>query len=198
MKNKIDYHHPSAMGQSEVQHDLARYYEQQKDTANARYHYELGAREGTARGHSEYGFYLDFFSTCRADAEESFRQLLTAAKQGDLQAQLEVAATYGIGTKIVRKSAKQEFFWYMKAARRGSYMGAFGVGRCYAHGFGVKRDLLMARAWLHRALVRSRGRLEGLMESQGLIDLMDSVAQRLPRHLVKATLHNPGLYRLAV
>ena len=198
MKNKIDYHHPSAMGQSEVQHDLARYYEQQKDTANARYHYELGAREGTARGHSEYGFYLDFFSTCRADAEESFRQLLMAARQGDLQAQLEVAATYGIGTKIVRKNAKKEFFWYMQAARRGSYMGDLGVGRCYACGFGVKRDPVVARAWLHRALVRSRGRLEGLMESQGLIDLMDSVAQRLPRHLVKATLHNPGLYRLAV
>lgn len=197
MKNtKGKYQHSTA--NSEVQHDVARYFEQQKDTASARYHYELGAREGTARGHSEYGFYLDFFSTCRADAEESFRQLLMAARQGDLQAQLEVAATYGIGTKIVRKNAKKEFFWYMQAARRGSYMGDLGVGRCYACGFGVKRDPVVARAWLHRALKRSGGRLEGLMEAMGLIELMDSVARQLPRHLVKATLRNPGLYRLAV
>lgn len=191
-------HHQYSAANSEVQHDVARYFEQQKDIATARYHYELEAREGSARGLSEYGLFLDFYSTCRADAKEAFRQLLAAAKKGSRRAQLEVAAAYGMGTGVVRKNAKNEFYWYSKAAEGGSYLGEYGVGRCYANGRGVKRDLMTARMWLHRALVHSRGRLEGPMEIYGYLDLMDRIAMKLPRHLVLPTLRYPKLYRLAV
>ncbi len=79
----------------------------------------------------------------RGSVEGDASLYLTAAEQGDPEAQCNLGLCY-IGGKGVEKSAAEAAKWYRKAAEQGSARGQNDLGVCYENGEGVEKDAVEA------------------------------------------------------
>ena len=74
-----------------------------------------------------------------ARKEQSFRELLEAAEDGDLDAQYRVAMNYCNGTGGTQRDEALAFHWFTRAAE-GDYIAAqYGLGMCSAGASARKR-----------------------------------------------------------
>ena len=73
-----------------------------------------------------------------------------AAKQGDADAQYNLADCYYNG-KGVTKDDTQATYWWHKAAEQGHIAAQFNLGICYKDGAGVEKDLIQTVYWWRKA-----------------------------------------------
>ncbi len=76
-----------------------------------------------------------------------FRQ---AAQHNVTDALYDLANSYEKG-EGVKKSERQAFEHYLRAALYGDKQAVYEVGRCYYHGIGIKRDRRLSDIWTERA-----------------------------------------------
>jgi TPR repeat protein len=76
--------------------------------------------------------------------------IFRAARAGDSNAMLELAAAYHLGNGVA-KDNKQAVTWYRKAADAGNPRAAFDLAECYANAYGVPRDPVQAADWYRKA-----------------------------------------------
>jgi TPR repeat protein len=106
-------------------------------------------RRAAARGHAPaqrlLGLaYLAGLGT-PADALGARAWLECAAEQGDAEAQLNLARSFGDG------GTGGALYWYRRAAEQGAAKAQFTLGVMYANGQGMPRDDVLAVAWYRRA-----------------------------------------------
>lgn len=79
-----------------------------------------------------------------------------AARHGDLEAKLEMAAMLrdGWDKAGVRQDKAAALALWREAAALGSVFGEIQVGRCYENGDAVERDRAQAAAWYRKAIER--------------------------------------------
>jgi TPR repeat protein len=87
------------------------------------------------------------------DLPLAYKAFLTAAKEGHVDSQFNVALMYeqGIG---VDKDEKEAVVWYDKAASQGSAAAQFNLGVLYENGRGTKVDFVKANEWYRKASVQ--------------------------------------------
>ena len=78
------------------------------------------------------------------------QELVTAADDGDAEAQAALADCYffGYGVKIDLNKA---FEWYQKAADQDNPIGVYGLGKCYYNGNGIDRDTIKGQDYFNQA-----------------------------------------------
>ena len=84
------------------------------------------------------------------DGEKALAYAKLLAEEGRPDWQIIMGEYYSDG-KVVRKSLKKAFEWYMKAAEQGYSMGQFLVARCYADGTGISKSYKKAFEWYMKA-----------------------------------------------
>ncbi len=89
---------------------------------------------------------------------QSFTWWEKAAHQGLPEAQLEVANIYEQGYVSGRPELNKAMYWYRQAAEQKYALGQYHLGRMYAEGIGVEKNMAIAREWL--LLARAQGVLE--------------------------------------
>lgn len=77
-------------------------------------------------------------------------ELRTAAANGDVRAQFEVAAIYTEG-RAVPQDLEAAATWYERAAAQGFAPAQYRLGNLYENGRGVEKDLQQAQLWYQRA-----------------------------------------------
>ncbi len=86
-----------------------------------------------------------------------WQSLLVRAKNGDGQAQWEVADKYADGCKdkrgkvIVRRSATKAVQWFRRAAGRGSASAQNNLGILLSNGNGIRKNVEEALVWLKKS-----------------------------------------------
>jgi TPR repeat protein len=94
--------------------------------------------------------------TYKMSASE-WRALLARAKQGDPEAEWEVADRYGDGCKdrrgriLVRRSRQKAAQWFRRAAEHGLGPAQNTWGVLLSNGEGVRKDVAEALSWMRRA-----------------------------------------------
>ncbi len=79
--------------------------------------------------------------------EKQFATILSAAKAGNLEAQVQAGYAYAEG-KGVKQDGKQALFWYRKAALEGDTEALWKCAESYIYGKGTTPDLEEASAFL--------------------------------------------------
>ncbi|MFV1996822.1 MAG: tetratricopeptide repeat protein [Acidiferrobacterales bacterium] len=95
--------------------------------------------------------------------------LLGLAKSGDIAAQANLGAMYGVG-KSVKRDYKKSFSWQQKAAKRGHTIAQYNIGVLYARGNGVAKDYKAAAYWFRQAAEAGMPEAQlhmGLMHEKG-------------------------------
>jgi TPR repeat protein len=82
--------------------------------------------------------------------KKAFEEWLPYAKQGDAQAQYNLAGLYvnGYGVDLDDKKA---FEWYQKSAQQGFAKAQFNIGAMYLTSIGVEKSYSKAKHWLSLA-----------------------------------------------
>ena len=83
---------------------------------------------------------LQSLADVSARKEQSFRALLDAAEEGDLDAQYKVAMSYCNGTDGAPKDGEQAFRWFTRAAEGDHISAQYGLGLCWLRGIGTEKD----------------------------------------------------------
>jgi len=84
--------------------------------------------------------------------KESVDSIQKKVKDGDLQAQLDLAALYRSGKKGVNKSATEALKLYQNAAQKGNALACYTLGMMYKNGEGDnKQDSNEAKKWFEKA-----------------------------------------------
>ena len=85
--------------------------------------------------------------------QKSSEVFFTAAKAGDLDAQMLLGEMYldGIGVKVDHQKA---FFWLSKAAKRGDVEAEYLLGFMYENGLNVATDIKRATKWYTKAALQ--------------------------------------------
>lgn len=93
------------------------------------------------------GEYVEFD---RANYKTALRVWMSAAQNGDAEAQVNVGEIFerGLGTDPNYEAAA---LWYGKAAEQGNSRAQFNLGTLYEQGLGVEKDSLQALNWYRRA-----------------------------------------------
>ena len=76
-----------------------------------------------------------------------FSAMFESAKDGQVDAQLELADAYANHTKGAIEDKARALFWYKKAAKQGNTVAQNKVGRCYCEGVGTEKNLVEAFKW---------------------------------------------------
>lgn len=84
------------------------------------------------------------------DPDKAYRWYRAAAKSGELEAQVQVAAMYLTGTGV-RRSPTHAFTWFERAAERGHPEAAKALGEMYYQGVGTERDYDRAYTWFRQS-----------------------------------------------
>ncbi len=74
--------------------------------------------------------------------------MISAAKSGDVKAQLLLGASYASGSGGYGQDAKEAAKWYEMAAERGNATAQYNLGMMYANGDGVQQIYESAYFWL--------------------------------------------------
>lgn len=92
--------------------------------------YETRAMSGDVEAQYKLG---EIYFSSTQESDEAYRWLLSAARQGHVEAQTEVALLYmfGIG---VEESLEKSVYWYKKAAGNGSYKAIRNLNDLYEEG----------------------------------------------------------------
>ena len=92
--------------------------------------YKSSAISGNAEAQYQLG---KVYYSSTSEAGEAYNWLLSAARQGHVEAQTDVALLYmfGIG---VEKSIEKSVYWYKKAAGNGSYKAIRNLNDLYEEG----------------------------------------------------------------
>ncbi|KAF9974849.1 hypothetical protein BGZ73_001664 [Actinomortierella ambigua] len=77
-------------------------------------------------------------------------RLLTRARDGDVEAIMQLAKKYEFGAGVDR-SETEAFKWYSRAADLGSTEAQFHTGDCFNYGRGTEKNYNLAAFWLQRA-----------------------------------------------
>lgn len=85
-----------------------------------------------------------------ARTSESIEGILERARQGDAQAQYELAF-YLVGRRSGRLASSEAVRWLRRAAEQGHVQAQSDLGLLYLRGIGLSRDEAEAAKWLHRA-----------------------------------------------
>lgn len=78
-------------------------------------------------------------------------RMLFYAKEGNIQAQFDLAMAYAKGRGIKRDESKA-FYWFHKSARGGHTLAKYYMGISFLEGRGVRRDIHLARYWFKQAI----------------------------------------------
>ncbi|WP_299071408.1 serine/threonine-protein kinase [uncultured Paraglaciecola sp.] len=81
---------------------------------------------------------------------EAFKRYLTAAEQGNAEAQFIIGAKYKNGEGVV-KDGKRAMDWFRKSAEQGYAFAQFSLGVGYDGGLGVAQDDEQAVVWYRKA-----------------------------------------------
>jgi TPR repeat protein len=83
----------------------------------------------------------------RGNLRSAFRLMLTAAKLGDLGAQVNLGNYYDDG-KAIHRNRRAALYWYRRAYKRGYSTAAYNIGVLWRNEKKFKRAL----SWFHRAV----------------------------------------------
>ena len=83
---------------------------------------------------------LQSMADVSAKKEQSFRELLEAAEEGDLDAQYKVAMNYCNGTGGAPRDGEEAFRWFVKAADGDHISAQYGLGLCWLRGIGTEKN----------------------------------------------------------
>jgi hypothetical protein len=121
------------------------------------------------------------------DPGEAYRNYAEAARQGDADAELNLAVMNDSGVGRPRDAAIAAL-WYARAASHGEGRAAYDLGQLYAAGDGVERDPWLAAAWFNRAAG------EGIAAASGsALRLKNARQQAESTALSPVILREPGL-----
>ena len=81
---------------------------------------------------------------------KNYSKVLSFAQRGDAVAQFDLAIMYATGNGV-RKSEKEAFNWFHKAALNNHTEAKYYMGLSFLKGRGVKRQPHLARQWFKRA-----------------------------------------------
>jgi TPR repeat protein len=105
-------------------------------------------------------FILGYFSLCLPQKVlavsdkgiTSFQLYQSKAKQGDVDAQFNLAFLYHHGVGCSR-DARYAIYWYTKAAEQGHIQAQYYLGKLYNFGYGaeVQQDFKLAVYWLKKS-----------------------------------------------
>jgi TPR repeat protein len=109
-------------------------------------------------------------------AAQQFRE---AAKQGHVEAQLQLAEMYFDG-KGVARDPKKTAQWYGKAAEQGHANAQHLLGALYLVGIGVPKDSSQAKHWYHQAAK------QGHADAQLSLGMMYYHGNGIPQDLTEA------------
>ncbi len=96
--------------------------------------------------------------------KKDFDWYLTAAEQGDAQAQCLVGIRYNKG-RGVKENKEEALKWYKRSAKQGFPKAICLVGICYGKGWGVKENKRTAFKWYMKAAE------QGLVNAQYLVGI---------------------------
>jgi TPR repeat protein len=91
------------------------------------------------------------------DYQESYKQLIPDAENGDPGAQWGLGLLYGMGRGVPQNN-QTSFYWYKKAAEQGFPPAEADVGFAYALGRGVEKNEGLAAQWMMKAAVHGEAR----------------------------------------
>ena len=92
----------------------------------------------------------------RLAARDDFDALLERAKEGNLEAQKDLAMAYVRGDEI-EQNCEEAFKWYKAAAEQGDADAQNSLYNRYAKGEGVEQNSKEAMKWLHRSADQGHG-----------------------------------------
>ena len=75
-----------------------------------------------------------------ARKQESLQELITAAEDGDLEAEYRLALDYYNGEEGAPKDDAKAFFWFKRAAEGGNIAAQYDLGLCCIRGIGTPED----------------------------------------------------------
>ena len=96
-------------------------------------------------------------------AQNSFEKKLTAARNGDVNAQYELGCCYydGIG---VLKDYQLAVYWFHRAAKKKNVDAQLALGKCCFYGYGVdKQDYKLAVSWFQKAAKKENSEAQLLL-----------------------------------
>lgn len=85
------------------------------------------------------------------DASEEFLRVLAAAKNGDAEAQYDLAWFYRKGDEGAPLDAKISFYWFLKSAEQGKPQSMNCVADMYQDGEGVEESMAEAFSWRQKS-----------------------------------------------
>ena len=86
----------------------------------------------------------------KGDYGVAYRKWLSLAKNGNTDAQYNIATMYVRGDGL-QKNNKLSLYWFLQAAKRGHVESQFMLGKIYYDGISVRRSYTKSFAWLHKA-----------------------------------------------
>ena len=92
----------------------------------------------------------------RLAVRDDFGVLLERAKEGNLEAQKDLAMAYVRGDEI-EQNYEEAFKWYKAAAEQGDADAQNSLYNRYAKGEGVEQNSEEAMKWLHRSAEQGHG-----------------------------------------
>lgn len=108
-----------------------------------------------------------------------FECLISAAEEGEMEAQTVLAALYLLGMGMPMDKQKA-FFWNSKAAAQGYPIAEYHLGAQYFYGEGVKRDEQQAFLWISKAADH------GVIDAKTSLATMYIKARGVDRNIAKA------------
>ena len=83
---------------------------------------------------------LQSMADVSAKKQRNFRELLSSAEEGDLDAAYHLAHNYCRGEEGAPQDEQQGFYWFSKAAEVGHIAAQYSLGMCYIKGIGTEEN----------------------------------------------------------
>jgi TPR repeat protein len=117
-------------------------------------------------------------------SDESPKEIIQAAQQGDAVAQRELGAMYYFG-EGVPQDYKEAIKWYSKSAEQNYVKSQVMLGYMYYHGEGVQQEYVLAHMWFNLAAVQGNVNASELRDiaAEKMTPAQIEKAQKLAREL---------------
>jgi hypothetical protein len=119
--------------------------------------YRRAAEAAGAEARYNLGIKLEEGAAGRSDEATARRWLERLSRLGEPTNPLGVGSDYPFGAAGLAADPAEAARWYERAAAEGHGMAGYRLGRMYAAGRGVERDLVLAHLWLGRCAERGLG-----------------------------------------
>ena len=74
--------------------------------------------------------------------QEDLQALISAAEDGDLDAQYRLGRNYYYGDDGAPKDEEKAFYWFTKSAEGGYIAAQYYLGVCFVRGIGTEKDMV--------------------------------------------------------